>query len=266
LLHPWRVSRFKLSNWTNSRSHYHGFYRESKDGLREIVFHEARHTWQLTAKSRSIAANGPDIDTDNDGVFIPGSLPPSSADLFDDNNMNDPQGISGTGGTSGDGHFIGEILAGQDDPEAVTTVREHNAIRFTNRLGLLSKFSCTYQEIKVLSHTPDPVSGAVSLVGTPGDVLTVEVSLMWKHLGGQAGNVVQGAGATLQFSVPDGCDAKVDNSDEAWVMTVGKNPASAKVDIKIGTTECTVVAELVAPMSPPAPPSVAPINFLVKPQ
>ncbi len=247
-LNPWRVARFLYADGSpNLLGYYRGFYLETVHGVENGVLHELRHIWQLSLSNHGVG------DADQDGVFAPGPLPESSADLLDDFNVDSGQG------ESGDGHFLLDLVS--DDHEAVKTMHEHNAMRFTHRLGEDSDFECAYSSIEAAGNT--------TLSGPAGQYLPdpIEVRAKWKT-GPLPADSAAGAGVTVRFSVLGGCDAQVDGSAQAWSMTQGGPSPVAGVEVRVGSVECTILAEVVPPMAPPGPCNdlTGGVTFTVTPQ
>jgi hypothetical protein len=220
---------------------YYGFYeKDPLDGFPAIALHESRHSWQFTLTSRGA------IDVDGDLLFAPGSIPAASAELLDAPN------IAAPGGANGDGHFKGDGPGLADTGDAVRTMREHEAMRFTLRDNLALEVNCALSGFSIVSG--DGQSGPSSqLLPQP-----LVVKVLAKNTDIASGTVVDAAraGVTIKFAVISGT-ATIGGASEAYAMT--DDSGQAAVVVTNGTSDSQFQAQVLPPM---APQNVCPPEFL----
>ncbi len=225
--------------------YYYGFFEKApEDRFPSFALHEARHAWQFTAQARGA------VDVDRDLLFASGTIAASSADLVDA-----PNRLAWPGG-SGDGHFNGDGAglsdAGDPDFGPVRTVLEHNAMRFTERLGLMLESRCALSDLCIVSGDNQAAAAGQQLPAPV--VLQVDATT---DEGGRGQS-----GVTLELVVTSG-DALIDGANRAYVMTDSDGRAS--VVVTNGTVDSEITVEVVAPMAPQNVCSIAgsPLNVNV---
>ena len=145
----------RLDSWSMADptpSSYHGLTRtvaKRSDSFANLMFHEARHSWQFQPSKNRY--------TDNDGDFLVTNPPPSSPELTDALYPTNPEfSFVGDDGGTGSNDFVLQPAMWQD-------AMEHNADRFAKR-QLGGSLTCARDYL--VTAAPDPTSGAMVVSAT----------------------------------------------------------------------------------------------------
>jgi hypothetical protein len=227
-----------LSEGNTWGSYYSGFHQQfGVDAFPGTAMHESRHSWQYTLKVRLEAE-----DEDDDHLF--NALRPTSADLLDA-----PNAAVAPGG-NGDSHFRG--INSPDDAAPVNTMLEHNAMRFSKRIGKLEFLGCGFSGLSVFSGNNQ---AGPPLTPLPFPLVVTIEARETDSTGSDSDRPL--AGVTVRFTVMG--TASVAGVQVAYAMTDANG--QALVSVTNGTADSQIDAEGVQPMmTPPSeceiPPSV----------
>ena len=177
---------------------------------------------------------------DGDWLFAPGTIPETSGELLDTQNR------AATTAGNWDGHFKGDAvgLSDLDDPRtgAVSTMVEHNAMRFTQRLGLVQSLSCALSDLCVVSGDGQSAAEGTNV----RDPVIIQVDSQQLSVDGNPISAPL-SGVTIRVLVTAG-DAKINGTSSTYSMT-GPDGRAAFSNITVGALDSQLTFEIILPRS-----------------